>query len=110
MPQPVNPSQTQPNPAVPTRQQMVDNSVSGIFATVFNTDGTTSVRLVQVTDDGKLMVGGDASAMLQVMRSQVVDTATLALVELRVQTFILAQANGVTDDLERLRHDAFSEL
>lgn len=107
--QPINPSALVPNPAVPTRAQMIDAAVTGIFASVFNTDGTTSVRLVQVSDDGKLMVGGDATALLETQRTMVVDLLTQILTELKVANLIQAGQMGFGDDLDKLRQDAMQE-
>lgn len=100
------PSQANPNPAIPTRQQMIDAAVRGLLGTVFNLDGSTSVRLVQVTDDGKLAVGGDVTALFESQRTAVVDALVMIATELRVHSILLlAQSPAITDDLDALRRD-----
>lgn len=104
-----NPSSAQPNPAVPTRAQLIDAAICGLIGTVFNTDGSTSVRLIQVTDDGKLVVGGDVTALMEIERTLVVDLLTQILTELKVANLIQAGQMGFGDDLDKLRQDAMQE-
>lgn len=106
---PPNPSQAVPNPAQPTRQQLIDAAVCGLLGTVFNTDGSTSVRLIQVDDNGKLVVGGDVTALYETERTMVVDLLTQIVIELRVANLIRAGELGFADDLDKLRQDALQE-
>lgn len=96
-----------PNAAIPTRQQLIDAAVCGLLGSVFNTDGSTSVRLIQVSDDGKLLVNDapEMGALLETQRTSIADKLQFIAVELRVISLILAQAHGITDDLDKLRYD-----
>ena len=93
-----------PNPAIPTRQHLIDAEVSGLLGSVFNTDGTTDIRLIQLDDDGKVLPAGVSSA-LRTLRGPIEGALALILIDLRLQSMILAQAHGIADDLEQLREE-----